>query len=420
MKKTLLLFGLLLAPVQSWAQDEDTNTSSKVLRLEDFRLSGPPALALLGIAHASVARPNTPRALIASLVSATGSSGTVPNGYAIETAPYWLTSHPALDLDRYYRATLTDRLRYFTAFSVATARRSARSDSVAPDARVSIAVRTLLMNGRPSTALLAVSDSMRKAQVQYITRYVQWETLRVTAGALASQQRRLERQESLLSTLVTKVLVGPERDLRDSTLRTLARRDSARAAVAVSQSASDQVATLEKQMDGLEEKLSNLAESFSERDLEPDGFVLELAAGTRALFSEGEWDRERVDGIGVWVTPMYRLSASHLEVVGVTRYLTRVAEYADDDLLDLGVRAGLDIGKASLSGEWVHRSLMDADTGSSRWAALFDYPLPAKLHLVASFGSDFRRPNGKRPVVATLGINLGLGAVMILPESKAH
>ena len=418
MKRSLLVFALLLSPCLLRAQDDEREIPSTVLRLEDFRLSGPPALALLGIAHASVARPNTPRALIASLVSATGSSGIIPNGYAIETAPYWLSSHPALTLDRYHHATIGDRLRYFTAFSAATARQSARSDSVAPDARVSIAVRTLLMNGKPSMSLLAISDSMQKSQLDYITRYRRWESVKPIAGRLALEEKRLDRQETLLSTLVTKVLVGPERELRDSTLRTLARRDSARAAVQAAQTATDEVERLENQMDGLEEKLSQLAENYSERDLEPDGFILEAAAGTRAVFSEGEWDRERVDGIGVWLTPMYRLSEKKLELIGVARYLTRVAEYDDDDLLDLGVRAGFDIGKASLSGEWAHRSLIDRDRNTSRWAALFDYPLPAKLHLVASFGSDFRRPNGKRPVVATLGINLGLGAVMIVPESK--
>ena len=123
-----------------------------------------------------------------------------------------------------------------------------------------------------------------------------------------------------------------------------------------------------------------------------------------------------MDGIGVWLTPMYRNSASKLEIVGVARYLTRVAEYEDDDLIDVGARAGVDIGRATFSGEWVHRSLDDADRSTSRWAALFDYPLPAKLHLVASFGSDFRRGDGKRPVVATLGINLGLGAIMVVPQ----
>lgn len=419
MTRRLLALALLLAPCLSRAQDDEREIPSAVISLEDFRLSGPPALSLLGISHASVARPNTPRALIASLVSAAGSSGIVPNGYAIETAPYWLARHPALTLDRYYRATLGERLLYFTAFSAATARPSARNDSVSPDARVSIAVRTLLMNGRPSKALLEISDAMRKSQLDYITRYRTWEVVKQLAGRLGSEQKRLDRQETLLSTLVTRVLVGPERELRDSTLRTLARRDSARAAVRAAQNATDEVDRLENQMDGLEEKLSRLAENYSGRDLEPDGFILEAAAGTRAVFAEGEWDRERVDGIGVWVTPMYRLSEKKLEVIGVARYLTRVADYDDDDLLDLGFRAGLDIGRASLSGEWAHRSLIDADRTSSRWAALFDYPLPAKLHLVASFGSDFRRPNGKRPVVATLGINLGLGAVMIVPASKA-
>jgi hypothetical protein len=259
---------------------------------------------------------------------------------------------------------------------------------------------------------------MRKSQLDYLTRYRRLETLQPVANGLASHRARLERQENLLSTLVTKVLVGPERELRDSTMRTLARRDSARAAVSTAQSAADEVERIEKQMDGLEEKLSRLAENFSERDLQPDGFILEAAIGTRAMFTEGEWDRSHVDGMGVWISPMYRMSPNNLEVVAVGRYLTRVAEYHDDDLLDLGLRAGFDIGKANFSGEWVGRALVDAGRSSSRWAALFDYPLPAKLHLVASFGSDFRREDGKRPVIATLGINLGLGAIMIVPGER--
>jgi hypothetical protein len=415
-RKILLLAAALAAPAPAGGQEDDRDPPPSDIRLEDFRLSGPPALSLLGISAASVSRPNTPRALIASLVSASGSSGLVPSGYALETAPFWLTRHPALQLSDYYRASLADRLRYFTAISVATSRPSSRSDSVAPDARVSIAVRTLLANGRPSVALRAISDTMRSAQHTYIMRYRRWETLRPVAATLEAQRRRLSRQEELLSTLVTKVLVGPDRELRDSTLRTLARRDSARGAVATAQSAEEEIARLERQMDALEERLSRLGEAHAEHDLEPDGFVLEAAAGTRAVFSHGEWDREKVDGIGAWITPMYRLSSARLELIGVIRYLTRVAEYDEDDLLDIGARAGFDVGPASISGEWVRRTVKaDEERSSSRWAALFDYPLPAGLHVVASFGSDFRRSDGKRPVVATLGINLGIGALMLVP-----
>ena len=91
----------------------------------------------------------------------------------------------------------------------------------------------------------------------------------------------------------------------------------------------------------------------------------------------------------------------------------------DRDIIDAGGRIGLDVGRAGVSGEVTRRSILDSDgnagKSSTRWAALFTYPLPASLHLVASFGSDFRKANGDRPVIATLGINLGLGAVMIAP-----
>jgi hypothetical protein len=397
------------------AQDQDPPQ----IQLEDFRLDAPPALSLIGSSSSSVSRPNTPRALITSLVSATGSSGLVPNGYAMETAPFWLASHPLLTIPDYYRASLSERLKYFTAFSVATSRHSARNDSVNPDARVAIAVRTLLLNGRPSVALVATMDSMRKAQLSYITKFRRAETLRASATGLAAQRRKLAREEELLSSLTTKVLVRPDDALRDSALRTLARRDSARSAVAAAESADDELARVEKQMTDIEGDLADLGESFAERDLEPDGLVLEVAAGTRALFAEGQWSRERVDGFGVWATPMYRLPSQRLEIIGVARYLTRVAEYDDENLLDLGGRLGWDLGRANLSAEWVNRSVRKSGIGNtSSWAALFNYPLPAKLQLVASFGSDFRRLDGKRPVIATLGINLGLGAVMITPSGK--
>lgn len=137
-------------------------------------------------------------------------------------------------------------------------------------------------------------------------------------------------------------------------------------------------------------------------------------------FIEGEWGRERVDGLGVWVTPMYRLSAQQLEIIGVARYLTRVADYENRNLLDVGGRLSRDIGKGSFGAEITNRSLSQKGTSSTRWAAIFSVPLPATLQLLGSFGSDFRRPDGRRPVIATLGINLGVGAIMIAPSSRKN
>ncbi|MEO8193087.1 MAG: hypothetical protein ABI681_04495 [Gemmatimonadales bacterium] len=398
------------------------------LKLEDFRLSGPPALSLLGIAAAAVARPNTPRDLIVSLVSAAGSEGLVPSGYALETTPFWLVRHPTLELREYYAASLVNRLRYFTSFSAATSRPSSRSDTVVPDAHVAIAIRTLLANGRPNPLLITATESMRELQLSYITQFLRWETAKSSASGLDARRRRLQREEELLSTLTTRVLVGGASALRDSTLRTLARRDSARSLVAVGEAAELEAARLTEELDGVERKLATLAKSISEEDLEPDGLVLEVAAGTRAAFDESEWGRAHADGLGIWITPMYRLASRRLEIITVGRYLANAREYDGRDLADLGIRVGRDIGKASLSAEYVWRTDLGDRVAlvgssepakgytSSRWAALFTCPLGSKLQAVASFGSDFRRPAGERPVIATIGLNLGFGAVMLMPS----
>jgi len=422
--KNLCAALMVCVAAQLHAQDD------AAVRLDDLRLDTPPATFLVGVSPSAVQRPNTPRALIASLISATGSSGVVPNGFAMETSPYWLASHPALQLSEYFKPSLVDRLKYFTAFSVATARPEARADSINPDAHVSIALRTLLANGHPSPALIKVMEEMRKTQLDYINAFVFADNARGRAARLSDDRRRLAQQEALLSTLVTRVLVGQERELKDSAMRTLARRDSAQSSLANSEAAQATADRFEKQADALEEKMSKLARKFAEEDLEPDGFILELAAGTRATFVEGYWSHERVDGLGVWITPMYRMSQKRFEVTGVVRYLSRVAEYDDRSLFDVGGRVSRDIGKGSVGAEVTNRrvrgtTLHEETAGtpgvsknSQRWAGVFSLPLPAGLQIIGSFGSDFKRSNGRRPVIATLGINLGVGAIMLAPSSR--
>jgi len=410
---TALTLSLSAVSHSALAQDEAPEGTARPLVLDEFRLAGPPALLLLGLAPASVTRPATPRALIASLVSAAGYEGLVPNGFAMETAPYWLMRHPMLQLDQYYDASFSDRLRYFTAFSVATSRASVKRDTVQPDAHVSIAVRTLLLNGHPGAGLLRVSESLRRDQLAYITAYRRMERAKSAASPLSTQRKRLVKQEELLSTLVTKMIAG-DRDLRDSTLKTLARRDSARLAVAAAESASEELSRLDLEMERLDARLSKLGEDFSEEDLDPEGLVVELAAGTRAAFSRGEWSNEAIDGIGMWIAPSYRSAARHLSFAGTARYLTRVAEYRNHSVFDAGGRAGIDLRKATFSAEYVRRRVSGGS--SSRWAAIFSYALPAGLELTGSFGSDFRKSGRHRPVIATVGLDLGLGAITLSPR----
>jgi hypothetical protein len=427
MKRHLIpiAFCLILAGMPSAVASQELPSAEW---LEDFRLSGPPALSLLGVSASSVARPNTPRDLIASLVSGAGSEGIVPDGYSLETAPFWLARHQALSLREYHSASLARRLLYFTSISVATARVRTRDSDDGHDAHAAIAVRTLLANGRPNSTLVKTAESIRKEQLAYIEAYRRWEVVSTASVPLSARRRQLDRQEELLSSLVTRVLVGQAAALRDSTMRVLARRDSLRSSVAAAEAAASDAGRLESEIEKIESRLETLGKRYSTEEIEPDGFILEVAAGTRAAFEGGQWGNQRVDGAGAWITPMYRIGSKGVELIGVGRYLSNVNEFDGRDLIDLGARVGFDIGRGSLSAEHVWRRISgstqlsvndESVTGrksSTRWAALFDYPIGGKLWAVASFGSDYRRPDGDRPVIATIGINLGFGAIEILPS----
>jgi hypothetical protein len=401
------------------AQDDPSPAPAPpAVHLATLRLSGPPALTLLGTSLSDVQRPGTPRELIASLVSGTGADGIVPDSYAMETAPFWLTRHRALTLREYHNASLIDRLRYFTAFSFAASRPRPDSSGVQPDARVAAAVRTLLFNGRPSVALLEVADEMRERQVRYIELYRRWEAASEGAAGLDELRERLALADATLSSLVVRVTAGQQSSLRDSAMRTLARRDSLRALVALAEREASNASEIAADLDRVDAALEILAKRFVTREADPDGFTLEIAGGIRGDYENGEWSRGRTDRAGVWLTPMYRLGEKNVEVVAVLRYLSNVRRYGGDDLLDLGGRISLDVGKGSVSAEHVWRRASDPETDRSRhsrrWAFLFDYPLGGRLRAAASFGSDYRRAEGDRPVIATVGIDVGFGAIEIL------
>ena len=412
-------------PLSLHAQAGDIDAG---MRLENLRLSGPPALSLLGVTD-GVSRPNTPRDLIASLVSGAGTEGIVPDGYSLETAPFWLTRRRQVSIRDYYGASLGRRLLYFTSISVATSHTRPREDEDEYDANAAIAVRTLLANGRPNPQLTAAAAAMREQQLAYIQAYRQWEAASPRAAARSARRRRLAQQENLLSTLTARALLAPDPRLRDSTLRTLARRDSLRELVNDVEEAGADTAELNRTMERIENRLSEIAEEVAAQELEPDGFILEVAAGTRARFPGGSWGRHEPDGHGLWITPMYRLGSRGIEIIGVARYILNVSEFRSRNVADFGARIGTDIGKGALSAEHVWRSLHgggvsdgDAIPGAeperkktTRWAFLFDYPLSGKLRAVASFGSDYRRPAGDRPLIATIGLNLGLGAIELVP-----
>ncbi len=67
----------------------------------DQRTAESPALVVMGDSDLEIARPRTPSALAATLLSSFSDGGYLPDGFAVEVTPYWLFPHPNLTLERY-------------------------------------------------------------------------------------------------------------------------------------------------------------------------------------------------------------------------------------------------------------------------------------------------------------------------------
>ncbi len=143
------------ASTQAWAQQGN-------LTVDELRAPSTPALAMLGIDAASVQRPETPKALTATLLSLAGDDGALPRNFAIEVAPYWLQSRPGFSFSDFYHTarrsalvTVATTIKRSFALSVGTAPRIAGPD--ASGTSVAAGARFMLWPGKPSALL----DSLR-------------------------------------------------------------------------------------------------------------------------------------------------------------------------------------------------------------------------------------------------------------------
>jgi hypothetical protein len=132
------------------------------ITIDEVRPPQSPAFVLLGIAPAAVDRPDAPRALGASLLSLAGPGGTGLRNFALEMAPYWLTTRPAAHFDDYFRSSVAQQFVRTLSVSLAGTPRSLSGDTNTTS--VGIGARALLAGGGPTSQLTALRDSLLHAQ----------------------------------------------------------------------------------------------------------------------------------------------------------------------------------------------------------------------------------------------------------------
>ncbi|MCX6142370.1 MAG: hypothetical protein NTZ35_04045 [Ignavibacteriales bacterium] len=161
--RLLVLFGMLwvwnseshYVFAQSASNSASPTTSGNNPNTNDLRTPASPAFVLLGIEPSSVERPSTPRALAASLLSASGQNDILPRNYAFEFSPYWFSSHSQLTFDKYYHADMLQSLAQTLSVSFVTSRQTG-GDTTAQGTDVGFGLRAQLVSGGPSDTLASL------------------------------------------------------------------------------------------------------------------------------------------------------------------------------------------------------------------------------------------------------------------------
>jgi hypothetical protein len=346
-------------------------TPAGAQRLDDLRTPPSPGFAILGLSPNAIERPTTPVALGLGFVSAAESGSLIPESYAVEFSPYWLTPKPLLTFSEVHRPSFWQGLKQSFAISVATD----RDGSVVDGTRLGLGARVQVLPGRPSLRTDAAADS--------------------------------------LDTLLSAIL-----DLAQELEDTSRGPDSSR---------------LQARMDSLENRERRLREDFQSRQwADRDGVRWELAGAFASAFPSNTFARGDLTAWGVWSTFSLRPTARDLDVLALLRYQRLDAPSPGDSgepvsvaegqaVLDAGVRILYGSGPLLVSAELLGRSAFavarpqDAPASalyddSYRVAGSVEYRVGQNAALQWTFGRGFALAGqGAGALISLIGLKWALG-----------
>lgn len=344
-----------------------------------------PALTILGIEATAIERPTTPAALSTALLAASEQATVIPDNYALEVAPYWLSSHPELLFRDRYAPSFGQLFRQSFAVSVASGKPTGADSTLT---RVGVGARVLLAAGRPGADEQFTLDSIQALQLEG-----------VRLNARIAQANTPEERETLEA-------------VRDSLTEIRVR---------------------------LNQELIRVQQN------PPAGLRWEVAMGVAGEFPESTLQGANLSDWGVWSTLAFRPAATDFDLLLLGRFLRKETPdtppldlpgvdsivVEGQNLLDFGGRVLAMLGDLVLSGEVVGRLAFELDdlsqdtgprrtsiehSSSVRATANLRYRLTEDLGLSWTFGKDFRSPGSDvDPLIAMLGLNLTLGERLRLP-----
>jgi hypothetical protein len=330
------------------------------LELDSLITPASPALILLGAAPVAIERPSTPKAVALSIASAISEADGIPKDLALEFAPYWLTGHPSLTFDDYYRAGLAQRLLQTFGVSLGTSRLDPSTADAEAGTAVSFGFRSSPVSGAPNPELQGAVDSLSRIQVAFIKEAID-----------------LESDEEIQALWAEKYeAAATEAGLRMQAL-----------------------------------------------DNERVGFLVDVAGALALDFPADVADSGFVSRAGLWVAPSYRPRDGTVEVLALARWVLDRRSGEDLNQFDFGARSIVNVGAFAGSLEFIEHAgdeLPSGEPPSYRLAANLEYRVGASTAVSFTFGRDDQPEDGTDAgIIARLTLNLGFGPVPLLRIGSA-
>lgn len=366
-----LIFAALLCPAAATVA-----SAQSIPEFDKIRTPTSPAFVVLGIATAQVERPGTPSAFAVSLLDRLGAtSALLPSSFAVETAPYWWVSRPALTLTRYQQADVWTRIARSTTLSIAV------TDSVP---------------GRPAEA--EADSDYRRLGLGLRTTLLSADTLS-SPPCIAAMQRAVAGATEVSSAVGLAVAQAIQ---ADPGLAADADRLEAIRGEAYEQA-------LEALPPDRSAVLTEGAASCTETLAARRGWSIDAAAGGAIDFPGGSASGAELGSFGLWLNPAYLGHGT--SAAGVLRLLwDDIHTDTTRSTVDLGVRAFRSLHRWAFSGEAVYRHLSRGEDSDDlvKLSLIFDVLLGGETWLTVTFGREFAADDARSLIaLANLQWNVG-------------
>jgi hypothetical protein len=373
------------------------------ITLRDLKTPVSPGFELLGVAPTDIDRPATPRAFAVSLLSALQRGDTVlPDGFAMEVAPYWLVPHDRLEFKTYINPNVAQSIRQTFSISVASTKAvTPPIDAIAKLMDVGVGFRTSPWSGM-------ATPEVEKLRVAIVTAAAQASVI----DALLDQiTPALGTVPSNLATAIARLRAGPHLNLSNDWFDQLTR--TLQIALGANGDATIVHDTLMKMRIDGDATRKKAALELQRANQKRTGFTMDLAGAFVTRTTDAQGSGARLTREGVWVTTGY--SNAELSFLGLARYVGNSEEASSKThLFDSGFRFSGTTGDLTASLEAIYRrdlSSVRVLTTASKVVAIFEYKVSEDITLTSTFGKDFDDTHFGRngSMISILGVSFGLG-----------